>query len=95
VNLVFSSESQLEAALAQLIPDTALTVADSYGTKVWLNTGAAGPLEAVIAQDAGRAAEGGIEMGLLQARSQTKAQRRAAGDTMINLNSTRALVGGH
>ena len=42
-----------------------------------------GPLEAVMLQDAGRAAEGGIELGLLQARSQAKAQRLASADPML------------
>jgi hypothetical protein len=97
VNLVFSSESQLEAAIDKLVPVNAPHITDSYGTRVWLMDGETPcALEAVIAQDAGRVSEDQIEIGLLQTRSQTKMQRRAAGDPMINLNSTRSFApGGH
>jgi hypothetical protein len=99
-NLVFSSAERAKEVFDVLTAgaeeEDGVSFSDSFGTTIYLIYYARSPLEAVILQDAGRASEGGIEMGLLQTRAQTKAQRRAAGDPMINLNSTRALVpGGH
>ena len=92
VNLVFSSESaalDVFAALEGTSPidgmpladDCRLTVTDNFGTTLRCDPRDA---LAVLLQDTGRSAEAGIELGLLQARSQAKAQNRVQADPMLS-----------
>jgi hypothetical protein len=87
VNMVYQSEDAAREAFGRWTKEQVQEEfpvhieADQYGTTVCLFGG--GPLEAVMMQDAGRAADGGIELGLLQARSQAKAQRLASADPML------------
>jgi len=87
VNLVFHSEEAARGAFAALRDGKAqedpadIEIADSYGSTL-----ACDPRDAlaVLLQDKGRSAEAGIELGLLQARSQAKAQNRAQADPMLS-----------
>jgi hypothetical protein len=91
VNLVFSSASEAEAAVdrLRLASSDSITISDSFGTTVMCI--ADGRLEAVVMQDTAHASEGGIEMGLLQARTQARAQKRAQHDPAINMATTRLM----
>lgn len=87
VSLVFHSEAGARAALAR-VQDSPVQaefpwfiVEDNYGTTATVFGG--GPLEAVVLQDCGRASEGGIELGLQNARNQARAQELAARDETL------------
>lgn len=83
VNLVYQSAEAAENAWDRMVyGDDHSVFEDGYGSRLCI-CGMATSVEAVLLQDAGRAQEAQIEMVLLQARSQSRANTRAQHDPMI------------
>jgi hypothetical protein len=85
VNLLYGGEASARAVFDLFVSDHVTAASDHYGTMVAVFD--AGPIEAVMLQDNAKANEGAIEVGLLQARAQAKANTRAQHDPQLNFVS--------
>jgi hypothetical protein len=93
VALVFHSEGAARAAWAEICEAAredatgAVEVTDNYGTAVRVM--GADLIEGVVLQEAGKAAEAGIELSLQQARTQAKLAERVEKDPMLRAHQQR------
>jgi hypothetical protein len=89
VNLLYGGKAAARAAFDDIVlaapADKQPQLSDHYGTTIVFFE--AGPIEAVMLQDNTKANEGAIEVSLIQARAQAKANTRAQHDPQINFVS--------
>ena len=94
VNLYYRERKQALAEFDRLAPPELGQAEDSFGTIVRTGWRREGDLEVVIFQDVVRCQDANIEIGLITARAQARANTRAQHDPQLNFAAGKALVPG-